>query len=836
MSNVKVILTGDQTEGLNYAAHAISVAKSLRAQGHTSLERTVVIGTATLRVVLGEPHDKVYIDAQAVCPTLNYAGFVDTYPSDSSYPTGKSKRIEELQNIAEKRVDRMQRVGNTDPAKIVMMPESGPPEGWEQLPADPTMYGIRSATPNDAGEYPLEAVAPPAGEQAWRSFFEDHNPARYSGIMRRALQATFATDTWAEALTHTVGGRQEFILNYTAGDSWGIIVNPAHDGSHGRHYRMVNVRSDGIYAVSADFCVHDIAGVFVPVIRAVYPDTAQLVAEFDGATGSSSDEIGWAFSYTGAQCAQVCFSREFADQGYNSVTDAAITRLVVVNMQFSAEGDIVGASVMYEPWKTFWHHAYSENVVTVAEVAGLLNTVVKFSGKQINKTFNVRPYGTRSRIREYRTEDTALFCTYSEDGNLNVCRYWYHFTPSSTVSYTTSPRTVYTPFIVEGYPSTFGRNPASDITPQLTNGLAGTKTLGEVYDYGFSYRAESTAKHTASAFASGTEYRLIAELGEIIPGQASTLFEGEYYDISYMATWILPPSTPWTYAWAMPGGTLSGDYVRASLDLAIVGTRSIGCNVGGVSTRASVTLCVGDREALVMFQDKMQYPAEYTGGSYTYSLAYTGDCTAPKNRFYGTFTMNPTTASVSNPTSPSADCNVARAHTARPFATTSYSFNSAYLPISPWVPGVTTDNVFYGQACDKFYILAASINSYSSVTPGQYGTAPNPVYTVYTRTSAAMTNPHPPIAPRTEPNELRHTRTAKLVLPDQTISLAFARDDAWDFLYEFKDELHPANYKCVQSAYNKLVAYDKSRGTTVVRLGTKEYNVSNALSGWLGAV
>lgn len=183
----------------------------------------------------------------------------------------------------------------------------------------PMMYGVRKVPAYVPPEppvvgYPKVSVARqlPAGvsndtkDDTFPGTFYGLKPSRYSGLMRRVLQCTLATDVW-EQLS---GG-----LSYTFSDSWGVIKTPEKDGSDGAHYHLVNIKgTSSAFVVQAEFCVHEIKDssgtVYAPILKSVdFTKSTLLDGALGGLKGGSHHEtVGWAFSYTTAQASVVLFS------------------------------------------------------------------------------------------------------------------------------------------------------------------------------------------------------------------------------------------------------------------------------------------------------------------------------------------------------------------------------------------------------------------------------------------------------------------------------------------------------------------------------------------------
>jgi len=346
VSNVRIILESGGDKWEKFAPIAMWHAKKARADGHThGYMRTIVLDGLSLRVVLDDfGGDKVFISPQP-CWAIKYNGFVDTFRAWDTYPMGISQRAMEYQED----IENLPRMRNGV---------------W--IEGDPMMYGVRMFEPHDYVKDPTPLTPPgmPATgihpligirqsfeqSELFRKYFYAYRPTRFTGLMRRVLQCTFATDSWSGVLLDKYGN---FLVNYTWGDSWGVVLAPGKDGSSGDHYFLIWITLGEVHWVPASFCVTtkkiNNKEVFAPIITKIERTKAKSLGKISYDGTSQFDTVGWAFSYTKPEASVVLFH----DRGTLSAPEI-YTGVATITINFGNDVP-VSVSIKEEKKSRMWH-------------------------------------------------------------------------------------------------------------------------------------------------------------------------------------------------------------------------------------------------------------------------------------------------------------------------------------------------------------------------------------------------------------------------------------------------------------------------------------------------
>ena len=263
----KFLLMGNQDVALTYTPHGLDQLRRMKADGLTSGVRTFVYDNDVMIRTVLDPYagDKVYIEAGvSPCPTIQYSGYMDTAGAYDSPPT-LMYGVRKVPAYAP----------GTDP-----VPE---------LPPD-TLLG--------SDRFPKVSVSAQSNYSEFEQFFGIYKPTRFTGIMRKVLQCTFATATWRDSLCYKsmtvnekTGTFYHFNVNYQWNDSWGVVLGPGKDGSKGEHYFLIQIILNTVQWIKADFCVHKVkvdgADTYAPVLKKVYRTQATVLGTIPALGGDS---------------------------------------------------------------------------------------------------------------------------------------------------------------------------------------------------------------------------------------------------------------------------------------------------------------------------------------------------------------------------------------------------------------------------------------------------------------------------------------------------------------------------------------------------------------------
>lgn len=461
MSNVKIILVDGGEGWEKFTPLAIWYAKRARASGgNHGYAQTFVIDGMMFRVLLDDfTGDKVYIQA-APCAPILYNGFIDTYRAWDTYPMGISQRAME---------------GQEDDENLPRMRNGVWIEG------DPTMNGFRHAQ-SVGGEYPkVHLKPPPANVELLRKYFDWYKPTRFTGLMRRVLQVTFATESWVDILTYKTGptSPRQFLLDYKWGNSWGVILAPGKDGSSGDHYFLIQILTSEVRWIPAKFCVtkHSVNGkeMFAPRLVSVDSVNAVSLGSLPQYSGTSQFEtIGWSFSYTAPEASVVLYD-ERINENY-----AMYTSLATMKIEFNGN-EPVGVNLSVS--KPSRLHCLGGT--SIGSVQGL---GMGLSGNVCIESFNSRRrgHGYPSRV------DAPVGVFYTQDGKRVVARYESWVEEAETVTMPlTRGRVVSDPFLFAAAPidqpmdgtKTYGSSTASVASAGGIRGEISTRPVSDSMTY-----------------------------------------------------------------------------------------------------------------------------------------------------------------------------------------------------------------------------------------------------------------------------------------------------------------------------------------------------------------
>lgn len=384
MSNApQIILNGDAAAALPYVPFAKQKLAALRALGLRFANKVFFINDVEIVIKVNPFQDKIFLTATGnACPAIQYDGFLDTWPAQASYTYGQSAYLAAQQQAQEAPVNNI-----------------------------PMMYGMRKfPAPNPLvppDKYPKVAVPQQTDDENFRLFFEQHKPTRYSGIMRKVLQCTFATKSWRDSLTYKTvdnqGTQYHFNLNYQFGDSWGIVLAPGTDGSKGEHYFLIWISMAEVFYVPAKFCVHTKVGTAnVPILQAIHRTKAISLGTIPSLGGSScSQPVGWAFSYTQQKASIVIFG----DDGHSRVT----VKLVTIGFNFSS-GIPITITVTMGTANVFWAPIDGHSTQGVFQVPTQKPFAVE--GVLVNTTLQVRDQFVTPNPMNYRVSNIPVHVYY----------------------------------------------------------------------------------------------------------------------------------------------------------------------------------------------------------------------------------------------------------------------------------------------------------------------------------------------------------------------------------------------------------------------------------------
>lgn len=494
MSNVKLLIVGDADVGLKYAPQGIWAANKMRIDGHGHGEaRSFPFGDILLRVILDDyAGDKCYIHTETSCPSIEYNGFLDTFPSLQAYLMGQPLRAQELQEDIED------------------LPRE---RNGEWLEGNPKMYGIRKFPAYDISKDPVPSLPPgytlksttypkvsverQTADDGFRNFFAEHKPTKYTGLMRRVLQCTFGTRAWMDALTFKVAPEapRQFVVNYKFGDSWGVILAPGKDGSLGNHYFLIRITSGEVFWVPASFCVHKVkvgaTDVYAPVLKLVQRAGAISLGTIEYVGASQHEVIGWSFSYTEPKASVVLYDERGADEGHWTYTS-----LATITVDFES-GVPVSVSFEQEGQKHLWRPSEEASRVHGLgyDVAGnLCVATVKIAG--INNPTD-------------KTISAPTYTFYKPDGSQEVIRFCYSESEATTETYSPASPLYYRISVFSFTVPTYYYDIAN-ITEAITSGSGSTTTAAEAHPF-FVTAAHSTPVSTNTVSDSKTTYSLFHE-------------------------------------------------------------------------------------------------------------------------------------------------------------------------------------------------------------------------------------------------------------------------------------------------------------------------------------
>lgn len=607
MSNVKIILVGDAVEGLKYATLGVHYAKKARRDGLThGQSMNNIVGNVHFRVNLDDyTGDKCYIEAAGSCPRIQYSGFVDTYPSDDSYTFGKSLRKEELQNKAEQRVDMMLPLGIMDYSLQKPIPGDGLPPGYYALPSESKMYGVRridgptklpaplppypAPTPAQrrnfdqqssytvsvhGKDYVKQLVAPPQSEQYFRKFFRAHTPSRYTGLMRKALQATFATDGWVGALTFqtTPEAPRQFRLGNTWGNSYGLVLAPGKDGSSGAHYFLIRITYGEVHWVPASLCVHKVkvgtATVFTPVIKSVNNAGAKSLGLLSYAGTSMFETVGWSFSYTKPKASVVLYDY----RGPLSAPEL-FTHVATVEINFGEKTGVPeSVSLTEEPPKRLWHGLVKSSGAVQLLAYDIAGNIA------LNSLYNEIRGGPAPTDKNI---DAPVGAFYRQDGGLEVVRFTFTRTEAETKTYTTF------------YGEPVGANDGYSYSSIYGGGWPYSIIANNIDEY--------MANGTGSVVRSGYDTHVIKTSGVTTPEQTAAVTDGRTLEAPYKDAYHIDTAASSSWNSAPQLVSLGGNQYDVYLYRSSLCTVSTGSNYSlPMSCTSAVAPVDGDAECFVV--------------------------------------------------------------------------------------------------------------------------------------------------------------------------------------------------------------------------------------------
>lgn len=458
MSNVKIILLGDATEGLKYAPTAMWYAKKMRIDGlgHGMSRVLPVAEGVMLRVNLDDnTGDKAYIEAGGSCPLINTNSFLDTFKARVR-PPGHTPRYLINKQLAE------------ELREVVIPPatEPSPKLSFIRTVADPDTKTLTVRLPIEAtltettNEYG-EVLDPPQKTVDYSLFKETYDrllPTKFTGLMRRVVQATMATDTWT-SFAPTINPVAPALapINYQYGNSWGCVKRVGADDKNKYYFIEIGVQS--VYYVPADYCVHKVKvkGVDTDAVILRSADTSKkvLIGTIPAGLGSSWDtEMGWAFSYNSPEASIVLNSSTTVlnqialDQEYVTVS------LLTVTFGFDGAGIPNSATLTKTTPTIFYHNTYlmdrdkgifgavvgtgvfhvASTYIDTANEKALINATVDF-GRKFFASESAEPPG-------YVADKIPVYVYYTETGR-HICEYSYKSTAGNTenrdIPYPTNP-------------------------------------------------------------------------------------------------------------------------------------------------------------------------------------------------------------------------------------------------------------------------------------------------------------------------------------------------------------------------------------------------------------
>lgn len=610
MSNVKIILLGDATEGLKYAPTAMWYAKKMRIDGLAhGMSRVLPLADGVmLRVNLDDfTGDKAYIDAGGSCPLINTNSFLDTFKARIR-PPGHTPRY-----LINKQL--------TEELREVIMPpatEPSPKLSFIRTVADPDTKTLTVRLPIEAtltettDDYG-EVLDPPQKTVDYSLFKETYDrllPTKFTGLMRRVVQATMATDTWSSfAPTTNPVAPALAPINYQYGNSWGCIKCVGADGKNKYYFIEIGVQS--VYYVPADYCVHKVKvkGVDTDAVILRSADTSKKVkiGEIPAGIGSSWDtEMGWAFSYDSPEASIVLNNGVSALTTDGYMQDYVTTSLLTLTFGFDAAGIPNAAALAKTEPQIFYNNMYFMfkptgrnlfNVVGHDENGKLCNVTVDFGPRLLA---HASPVG-------YVADRIPVYVYYTEAGR-QVCEYSYKTVASKTDTATSAPtRQVRGASNWNSGSETLGFVSA-DMTDILHQSFVGAKSEAGYVDYGFSV---SGAGRTYASAGRNDNYGRY-QIGELYGQKEAPFAKFEYWSYHLKSGPAPdPPNPPGTYyeldvyPWTVVSGSYSG-WSGAGAGYSIGDSHRLTYETntdsgGGRSVDGSITLSVLDRECALLY-------------------------------------------------------------------------------------------------------------------------------------------------------------------------------------------------------------------------------------------
>lgn len=608
MSNTpELLFIGDASTGLRYVPFAKAKIIALRSTGETMVSKVYEIDTTEIHIRITPQGDKIIITSPYPCPAVKFSGLLDTFRSTSKLSPLTLRRYVTQQLLEE---DRNRSEADGAPLQPELMyglrplvPTSKsivaehslePPDNRMGDENDLYVQGVEHGqysifrkiqavwigifqgksdidNPRYTNLLPIEKTNPinidgdlTIAGSSFKEIYENLTPSKFTGLMRRIVQATLATDNW----TVFKEPNAKAPVDYRFGNSFGCLKRDK------RHY-LIQITTDAIFHVPMKYCTHHIRDKNdklqeVMVLASVDLKGRTKIGDIPSDIGSSWDnEIGWAFSYTDMEASIV-----YGDYTYIGSIRVRTTSLLTATFTVAIDGTL-SATVINTKASPFWCNVRMD---TYPGATSLFNIPTTDSlGTVVSKTLDFGIHGVNEDIPTYAADEIPVYVFYTEKGR-------------EVVTYSYKKIDAQSEIVAQA--DTGLSNGITDYLPRVNQPWYGTKgTSGYVY-YSFSHGSSKVSKGgKADSYSEWTWYEYLGEYRAI----------GSYFG-EQVGSWptvdIRPPPPPPPDPPPPVTGTGTATVYRSS-SRARRG-RDIVTEIGG-ATQAShnLTLSTTDKECVL---------------------------------------------------------------------------------------------------------------------------------------------------------------------------------------------------------------------------------------------